>query len=158
MLIDSDERPQSIELEHELDLPSFPVGERLPRILLSEDDEGLRELLQETLARSGYEVQPVQDGFELLDLLEDERSADDVDLVVAEVNLPGLNAFEVLSRVRARRWFLPFLVLTPSADGFDPRARQLGATTLAKPFGRDDLLHAVARLVPQDMWELGRAA
>ncbi len=140
------------ESEFGYDESDLPVGERLPHVLLAESDEALRELLHDTMARAGYEVITVEDGPELLSLLEDERYADDLDLVVTEADLPGLPGVEVLERMRGRRWSLPFLVLVGAGDREAAEtAAGLGARRLAKPFGGPELLEQLRAALPY--WE-----
>lgn len=111
---------------------------RAHRILLVEDDPGLREGLADALETEGYEVLPAPDGVVGL-----ERGLrDDPDLVVLDLMLPRLDGFEVLKRLRADGVESPVLVLT--ARGLEEdrvRGLDLGADDyVVKPFALGELL------------------
>jgi PAS domain S-box-containing protein len=102
-------------------------------VLLIEDDRGTRSLLRNTLEREGLRVEECASGAAGLELLEQLRP----DMVMLDLVLPGLDGFEILQKIRARRSgaHIPILVLS----GFDAiaamqRAYDLGATdVIAKP-------------------------
>lgn len=135
-----DARPAAVSsiLEHAFELvddlaPSKAVMARRT-VLLVEDEEPLRLVLRDLLEREGFEVVEAADG--ILALVEVDRSAPDA--VVLDLNLPGLDGYEVLARLRARaaNSALPIIVLTATSDeDHEVRAIELGATEfLAKPF------------------------
>ena len=104
------------------------------RVLVIDDDEDLRLLARKALERGGHLVMEASDGEEGLRILESERP----DLLVLDLNMPGMDGFEVLRRVRAHDQFrqLPVVVLTALGDEASAHTSfQLGATDfLAKPF------------------------
>ena len=110
------------------------------RILIIDDDIGLRELLGDYLSREGFTVEAVHDG-ERGALL---AAAGEFDFVVLDVMLPGLNGFEVLSRIR-RSSQVPVLMLTARGEEIDRIVGlEMGADDyLPKPFNPREL---VARL------------
>ena len=115
------------------------------RILVVEDDEGIREGLRDALESEGYVVLAAADGDEGLRL----GLRDDPDLILLDLMLPGLDGFEVLERLRRDHVATPVLVVT--ARGLeDDRVRglDLGADDyVVKPFALDELLARVrARL------------
>lgn len=108
------------------------------RILLVEDDEAIREGLSDALAAEGYDVLLAADGRSGL-----ERGlADDPDLIVLDLVLPGLDGFEVLRRLRSDAVATPVLVLTARGLERDRvRGLDLGADDyVVKPFSLDELL------------------
>ena len=113
-----------------------------PHILVVDDQLPNVRLLQEVLARAGYQsVEGVTDSRAVEDLV----SARVPDLVLLDLHMPHLDGFAVLDRlavVRQAEGYLPVVVLT--ADG-DPKARhralELGATDyLTKPFDITDVV------------------
>lgn len=104
------------------------------RVLVIDDDEDLRLLARKALVRDGHVVLEASDGEEGIRLLESESP----DMLVLDLNMPGIDGFEVLRRVRGHLQFsrLPVIVLTALGDEGSARASfQLGATDfLAKPF------------------------
>jgi type II secretory ATPase GspE/PulE/Tfp pilus assembly ATPase PilB-like protein len=103
-------------------------------VLLVEDEEALRLVLKDLLERDGYNVVEAGDGIQALD--EIDRSAPD--LVVLDLNLPRLDGYGVLNRIRSRPSTakLPVLVLTAKSDeDNEVRVFESGADDfLAKPF------------------------
>ncbi|MBI4863300.1 MAG: response regulator, partial [Candidatus Riflebacteria bacterium] len=67
------------------------------RILVVDDDPTIRAMLREWLSER-YEVKTASSGLEALDVLEKEK----FDLVLSDINMPGINGFETIRRVRAK--------------------------------------------------------
>jgi len=103
------------------------------RVLLVEDEENLRRLLRDVLERSGFTVSEASDGIEALEMID--RSAPDI--VVLDLDLPKLDGYGVLRRLRSRRETasLPVLVLTAKGDeDSEVLVFEFGATEfLSKP-------------------------
>ncbi len=103
------------------------------KILIAEDDPASRELLLEILSGQGYEVVEAHDGTEALDKIEQTNP----DLVLMDIQMPGLDGFGVLSRLRENPRFaaLPVVALTAYAMREDrERTRKAGFTAhLTKP-------------------------
>jgi two-component system OmpR family response regulator len=115
------------------------TGERL---LLVDDEDNLRSMLDAALRHTGFEVHPVASGREALAAVDDIKP----DLVVLDVMLPDLDGFEVCQRLRAAGNRTPVLFLT-ARDATDDKVRGLtmgGDDYLAKPFSLDEL---VARIL-----------
>ena len=108
------------------------------RILVVEDDPGLREGLCDALQGEGYEVLTAADGVVGLE----KGLRDDPDLIVLDLMLPRLDGFEVLKRMRADGLDVPVLVLTARGLEADRvRGLDLGADDyVVKPFALSELL------------------
>jgi DNA-binding response OmpR family regulator/HAMP domain-containing protein len=107
-------------------------------ILVVEDEAGIADFLERGLRAEGYEVRLADDGDTGARLALDPE----VDLVVLDRMLPGLDGLEVLERVRRARPALPVIMLTAKAEVAD-RVEGLdgGATDyLTKPFVFEELL------------------
>ena len=105
-------------------------------ILIVDDDKEFREEFREFL--SGYEIREAANGQEALDIL---RKAHDVDLMILDVNMPGLGGAGTLPRLRALRPSLPVLLATGRADqtAQDLVQGHPFVTLLSKPFGMKEL-------------------
>ena len=116
------------------------------RILLAEDDPTLREFVTRGLHESGYAVDPFGDGEEAL--LAIRTTAYDV--VILDVNLPGIDGFEVLRRVREGPDPGPAVLFLTARDAIEDRVAglDLGAEDyLVKPFAFAELLARIRSLL-----------
>lgn len=108
------------------------------RLLLVEDDTGLRDALRDRLRAAGWNVDEAADGDEGLRWA---RNAP-YDAIVLDINLPGRDGFSVLTAARQAGCAAPVLLLT-ARDALDDRVRglDLGADDyLVKPFATVELL------------------
>lgn len=116
------------------------------KVLVVEDDAALREALTDTLELAGQAVVSAPDGETALAIL----GREPVDMVLSDVQMPGIDGHELLRRVKAVRPGMPFILMT--AYGQIERAVEAikdgAADYLAKPFEADRLLAIVARYRP----------
>ena len=68
----------------------------MARILVIDDNEMNRDLLSRRLARRGHDVLVAEDGYRGLEEIERE----DLDIVLLDIMMPGIDGFEVLERIR----------------------------------------------------------
>jgi type II secretory ATPase GspE/PulE/Tfp pilus assembly ATPase PilB-like protein/CheY-like chemotaxis protein len=103
-------------------------------VLLVEDEEQLRRVMKDLLQREGYRVAEARDGVQALD--EVDRFAPDV--IILDLNLPGLDGYGVLQQLRSRPATreIPVMVLTAKGDeDNEVRVFELGADDfVTKPF------------------------
>jgi CheY-like chemotaxis protein len=103
-------------------------------VLLVEDEEQLRRVMKDLLQREGYRVAEARDGIQALD--EVDRFAPDV--IILDLNLPGLDGYGVLQQLRSRPATrqIPIMVLTAKGDeDNEVRVFELGADDfVTKPF------------------------
>jgi type II secretory ATPase GspE/PulE/Tfp pilus assembly ATPase PilB-like protein/ActR/RegA family two-component response regulator len=103
-------------------------------VLLVDDEDQLRRVMRDLLERDGYSVIEAGDGVEALDQVD--RHAPDI--IVLDLNLPGLDGYGVLSHLRSRRAteHIPVVVLTARGDEENEvRVFEFGADDfLSKPF------------------------
>jgi CheY-like chemotaxis protein len=122
-------------------------------LLLAEDDEAFRTLLQLALAGDGYDVVAVKDGTELLEQLSVSLSSgsanDRFDVVVSDVRMPGWTGLNVLLTMRHEANPPPIVLITAFGDErLHEQAMKAGAiAVLDKPFELDDLRAIVSRLM-----------
>jgi two-component system response regulator (stage 0 sporulation protein F) len=79
------------------------------KILIVDDNKEFREVFRDFLSHAGYQTQEAADGREALDLL---REPHDFDLVLLDVNMPGLNGMDVLIEIKKRTPTLNVIILT----------------------------------------------
>ena len=114
------------------------------RLLLVEDSEWLRRSVGGGLRKAGYAVDVVADGEEALRV----ARANDYDVIVLDLMLPGRDGLSVLQRLRAEGKQTHVLLLT-AKDTVEDRVRGLHAGAddyLVKPFAFDELLARVQAL------------
>ncbi|TDV67990.1 sigma-54 dependent transcriptional regulator [Pseudomonas sp. LP_7_YM] len=123
------------------------------KVLLVEDDHSLREALGETLELAGHDYQAVGSAEEALRA----AGADAFNLVISDVNMPGMDGHQLLAQLRNRYPQLPVLLMTAhgSVDRAVEAMRQGAADYLVKPFEPKALMalvarHALGRLGPTD--------
>jgi two-component system, OmpR family, response regulator MprA len=114
-------------------------------ILVADDDAAVRESLRRSLAFNGYDVSLASDGEEALAAAADGAP----DLVLLDVNMPGLDGLEVCRRIRASGSEVPVLMLTARVEVGD---RVLGLDAgaddyLPKPFALEELLARIRALL-----------
>jgi len=113
-------------------------GARIPTILLAEDDAGLRYAVSRYLIRCGFHVLDVPDGPSALDL--SRRHPGAIDLLLSDLQMPGLDGFTLAPAIEAQRPGIRVLLMT----GTDTR---LPRATLRKPFELEDLLADIVGLL-----------
>ena len=112
------------------------------RILIAEDDRGVRPSLERALRFEGYEVAVANDGSEALEAL----SSAEPDLVLLDVMMPHIDGLTVCRRLRASGSDVPVLMLTARHEVRD-RVAGLDAGAddyLVKPFTAAELYARVA--------------
>lgn len=118
------------------------------RILVTDDDEKVRQATLDILRHEGYEVAGARDGNELLRAYRDQAA----DLVLCDLFMPGKDGLEVIGELLKN---FPQARIIAMSGGGDigvlsvlQMARILGAKDiLAKPFGREKLLEMVKRVL-----------
>jgi DNA-binding response OmpR family regulator len=124
-------------------------------ILVIDDTEDIRNLVAAVLTNYGFTVREAANGQLGVQMMAEEKP----DLVICDVNMPGMGGYETLSAVResSQTATIPFILMTGlvSRDGF--RRGMVGGADdyLVKPFTPDELIEAVmSRLVRQSEVQL----
>lgn len=122
-------------------------AERSLRILLVEDDDGLRRTARAVLTRLGHEVEVAQDGSEALEVLSSTRS--EFHLVVSDMAMRGMDGLELHSRLRESGSSLPFIFTSGRVESqTDWNERfSVDAVFLAKPWSIPDLKAAIEKAI-----------
>jgi CheY-like chemotaxis protein len=114
-------------------------------VLVVDDQPANIRLLEAILVPRGYEVRTASSGEEALKILAEQ----DLDLVLLDIVMPGMDGYEVCRRIRERpeTAFLPVVMVTASGDEQKVKALESGADDfLTKPINQSELLARVASL------------
>lgn len=121
------------------------VTNSLARILVAEDETSLNDLLQDALRMNGYETISAKHGLEALRLIREEKP----DLVILDINMPQLDGFGVIEKLRNENNNVPVIVLT-ARDQKDDKSIGFGLGAddfVTKPFGLEELLMRVSAVL-----------
>ena len=119
------------------------------RILVVDDDDDIREVMQELLIAEGFQVDVARDGIDALGKLEAEASPP---LILLDMMMPRMDGEAFLNALRAKPALAKASVVVISGNG---AAREKAgdfqaAGCLVKPFEFDELLELVRRITPSD--------
>lgn len=124
----------------------MPMSSKTHTVLIVEDEPVIRELILEVLHDQGWRCLQAADGNTALALI---QSNANIDLLITDVGLPGLNGRMLAEQARRERPELRVLFVTGYAENsiFDLTGTNNAMEMLPKPFGVDDLLRAVHGLL-----------
>lgn len=116
-------------------------------VLVCDDDESVREVMESVLARRGYTVLVARNGQEALHLFE--ADAVSIDLLVTDVVMPGMSGSDLAKRIWSRNEEMPVLFVSGYLPACIDWKEVLGprAEYLQKPFPKEILLTRVRRLL-----------
>ncbi len=118
------------------------------RILIIEDQDDNRRILRDLLTAAGYELIEAETGEDGVALAESQRP----DLILMDIQLPGLDGYEATRRIKANPALrpIPIIAVTSYAlSGDDVKAREAGCDAyVTKPFSPRALLAKVREFVP----------
>ncbi len=111
------------------------------KILIVDDQFGIRILLNEVLQKEGYRTYQAANGIQALEIVKD----DTPDLVLLDMKIPGMDGIEILKRMKAMEPDIRVIIMTAYGElDMIQEAMNLGALThFAKPFDIDDIRAAV---------------
>jgi len=113
----------------------------VPLISIVDDDESLRNALDDLVRSAGFRTQ----GFPSAEEFWISPHARDTACLILDVRMPGMNGLDLQRRIVAANWQIPIIFVTSHADD-DARARALEAGAvgfLYKPFRDDELLNTM---------------
>lgn len=131
----------------------------MTRVIVIDDEEDVRIVLREVLAREGFEVEVASNSDEGMDLLRKRKA----DLVITDVIMPGKDGVAAVYDIRMEFPNTKIIVISGGGNlggGYEPGAIKTAAylasasavgadLTMTKPFDRQDLVNAARRLVAQ---------
>ena len=118
----------------------------MSKILIADDEQKIRKLVCDFLKNVGYETLEAEDGDEAFELFQ--KHEDDIDLVILDIMMPGLNGWEVCKEIRALS-DVPVIMLTARSEEFDELlGYESGADDyVTKPFSPTILVKKVEALL-----------
>jgi two-component system, response regulator, stage 0 sporulation protein F len=116
------------------------------KILIVDDQFGIRILLNEVLQKEGYQTFQAANGVQALEIV-DKHSPD---LVLLDMKIPGMDGIEILKRMKKKDQDIRVIIMTAYGElDMIQEAKDLGALThFAKPFDIDDIRQAVRQYIP----------
>jgi two-component system, cell cycle response regulator CpdR len=126
--------------------PKDSVAIPMALILLADDDANMRDLVRRSLEGDGHTVAVAQDGTDAYDQL---VAAKGVDLLISDIDMPGLTGIELARRAIAQAPKLKIILISGHASGFSgtdalkPNLREM----LTKPLSLDTLRTKVRAVV-----------
>ena len=122
----------------------FSSGHPPSRVLIVDDEPNIREFIRYELQRIGYQVLEAATGEEALAIAVKEHP----EVIILDILLPGIDGFEVISRLKAEPQTRDIEVVVVSIVDDKERGFQLGAYDYyCKPLDKDRLLHTVEQLM-----------
>jgi len=119
------------------------AGEGRHKVLVVDDEEGIRDLLSRTLAMADYDVETTSDGMAALESIRN----DGYKLVIADLRMPGMDGLTLIREVKQINPQLPIIIITGySSESSAIEAVNLGVSGyLTKPVGIPQVLAAAAK-------------
>jgi two-component system cell cycle response regulator CpdR len=114
----------------------------MPKILLAEDDEAMRQFLERALLRAGYEITAVDTGLAALPHLETGA----FDLLLTDIVMPEMDGIELAQRVATLSPGTRVMFITGFAAVALNRGTPPGSRVLSKPFHLRDLVGEIDRM------------
>ena len=117
---------------------------RTPRILVVDDDDSFRRMIQDVLTQTGFECVVASNGDEAIR----ELDKSSVDVVIADIHMPGMSGIELTRQVKSK-YNADVIVLTGFIEDFKyEQIVEIGASDfIQKPVGIDELLVRIKRVV-----------
>ena len=115
------------------------------KILVVDDDKNIRRLIEAHLCQAGFEVILAKNGQEALDIM----CARHLDMVVADIMMPHIDGYEMVSDIRHMDDKIPILMIT-AKDAFEDKKRAFGIGAddyITKPIDIDEMLLRIAALL-----------
>jgi two-component system response regulator (stage 0 sporulation protein F) len=116
------------------------------KILIVDDQFGIRILLNEVLQKEGYETFQAANGVQALEIV----TKNPPDLVLLDMKIPGMDGIEILKRMKVIDQDIRVIIMTAYGElDMIQEAKDLGALThFAKPFDIDEIRDAVKKYIP----------
>lgn len=115
------------------------------KILIVDDQFGIRILLNEVLQKEGYETFQAANGIQALEIADEHKP----DLVLLDMKIPGMDGIEILKRMKQKNSDIRVIIMTAYGElDMIQEAKNLGALThFAKPFDIDDIRQTVKEYI-----------
>lgn len=110
----------------------------MAKILIAEDNIGLRQLMQIHLKRAGHTVYEAENGEDALEIMDHHQ----VDLIIADIMMPGMDGYELIKTIRTAKLDMPILIVTAKDTLEDKKVGfNIGADDyMTKPIEMEEML------------------
>ncbi len=115
----------------------------MPKLLIVEDEENLRDLYEEDLIDSGYDVAKVSNGKEAIDLLRGEK----FDLIIMDIRMPEMDGIETLGKVITMEKKIPVIIYTAYSNYKSNFMTWTADAYLTKSSNLDELKKKISELL-----------
>lgn len=132
--------------------PAFSRPPIKPKLLVVDDEPGIREGIRRTLEKRGVHATPVGSGAEALALMDEHEFP----IVLVDLKMPGMDGFDVIERIKQRLPETICIVVSAFAtiESAVQSTKKGAFDFVVKPFAPDDLMRVVDRAA--DTWRLAR--
>jgi len=131
----------------ELDIPHYMAEVERKKILVVDDDPDILRLVEVVLKRAGFTVSTAKNGMDAINYLQ----TDVPSLMLLDVAMPGMNGFDVLTKVRSdeKTRTMPIMMLTARSQKEEiVKAIQMGAQNyMVKPFDSKELITRIKKII-----------
>ena len=118
----------------------------MPKILIVEDEEMLRDLYEEELLDEGYEVSKAANGSEALKIVESEE----IDLIMMDISMPEMDGIQALGKVASRERKIPVIIYTAYSNYKSNFMTWTADAYLTKSSNLDELKKKINNLLARD--------
>ena len=115
------------------------------KVLVVDDEIGIREVIKEYCINENYEVYEAENGLEALEVLEKEK---DIDIIVLDIMMPKMDGYTTLAEIR-NHYDIPVIMLSARADEYDKlQSFNLGVDDyVTKPFSPRELIARIKAVI-----------
>lgn len=126
----------------------------MPRILLIEDEEEIREVVKHHLVNAHYEVVEACDGEEAIRKIKEGSNPVEVDLAICDIRMPKIDGIEAMAYFQKEFPHLPLIIMTgyPETGAAIDFLKHGVKDYLVKPVEKEVLLAAVEKAVMERSW------
>jgi len=122
------------------------------RVLVTDDSTATRQVLRSMLEHLNLTVEEAKDGLEAFKILGTRIS--DFDILLSDINMPGLNGFELFTKLRGAKWYddTPFVLVSTQSDATSVmRGLKMGVDDyIPKPFDMELVIRVLGRVLGHD--------
>jgi CheY-like chemotaxis protein len=143
------QRAHMIKKPNKTPLACRHIKANLRRIMVVDDEEGIREILSAALSSMGYEVVTANSGGEALNLFLKSSFA----LVLTDLEMPGMDGWNLASRIKNRSPNIPVVVMTgqPQEDVMERIKGNSFNAAIFKPFRLEQVLKMIEKLLATEL-------
>lgn len=122
------------------------------KLLIVDDQYGIRVLLTEIFKKEGYVTYQASNGFQAIDIVKNDHPQ----LVILDMKIPGMDGIEILKRIKVIDKNIKVILMTAYGElDIIQEAKELGANRyFAKPFDIDEIRKAAAEILQEEVQSL----